>query len=369
MVGHELVEAVLAANQKLDAIVERVCGACEYSCCHTGTMVGSHGVRRLYKGMRLDREVAGRVRDGLDERAKELAADLDTIKQVTKMLRTSYAQEMAEELAEVEALTEDWRKFADFVASEFEPSPENLRRLIQFSAIRHNLLRQVREFPGAEAALANFCAPGGSFHFRGRKLAPPRCMFHTQGCLLGRYKPVKCANFFCSGDPNLLAECQSEMDFDEFVLANMYAESFEFVKRAIALENELGRDYWEPKIAFTSDPQQRAQLQELVRQRDGNVEIRQEPGSFFLSTQELLHLIREHGRDNTLVFCGASVGSPALYELAVALQQAHNDEMLGGFVLIAESFTPPSFMPHPMWSDRLMSQPLGSLDIYAVRED
>ncbi len=368
MVGRELVEAALAASRKLDAIVERVCGACEYSCCHSGTMVGSHGVRRLYKGMRLDPEVARRVREGLDQRARELAADLDTIAQVTGMLTASYGQERAEELVEIEALSDEWRKFADFVGSQFEPNPENLRRLIQFSAIRHNLLREVRKFPGAEAALANFCAPGGSFHFRGRKLAPPRCMFHADGCLLGRYKPVKCANFFCSGDPNLLAECQSEMDFDEFVLANMYAESCDFVERAIALENELGPAYWEPKIAFTADPQQRAQLHELVQQREGRIKQIPEPGSFFLSTQELLDLISEHGRESTLVFSAASVGSPALYELAVALQQAHNDEILGGFVLIAETFTTPSFMPHPMWSDRLMSQPLGSLDIYAVRE-
>jgi len=368
MVGNELAEAVVSADRRLRGIVARVCGACGYSCCHTGTMVGSHGVRRLYKGTLLEAELAERVRQGLRERAKEMAADLATIEQVAEMLRISFGDEMGDELEQLERLTEEWRRFAEFVGSDFELSPENLMRLIQFSAVRHNLLRQLREFPGAEAALANFCAPGGSFRFRGRKLAPPRCIFHLDGCLLGRYKPIKCANFFCSGDPNLLEECQNDMYFDEFVLANMYAESFDFVKRAIGLENELGRAYWEPKIIFTANPQQTAELLELIRRREGVVEVRHEAGSFFLSTGEVLELIGGHGRETTLVFTARSVGSPALYELAVALQQAHNDEVLGGFVLIAGDFDAASFMPHPMWSDRLMSQPLGSLEMYAVRE-
>jgi hypothetical protein len=52
--------------------------------------------------------------------------------------------------------------------------------------------------------------------------------------------------------------------------------------------------------------------------------------------------------------------------LGIALQQAHNDDILGGFVLTIESFATPSFMPHPMWTDQVMSQPLGSLDIFVV---
>ncbi len=366
MPNRQFVDSVSAARHKLEAIIERVCGACGYSCCHTGTMVGSHGVWRLYKGMTLDAALGSRVRAGLKVRAAEMAADLDTILHVTEMLKTSLGDEMAAELAELEALTGEWRDFSEFVASDFDLSPDNLKRLTQFSAVRHNLLRQLRQFPGAEAALATMSTPGGSFHFRGRKLAPPRCMFHLDGCLLDRYRPVKCANFFCNGEPNLLAECHREMDFDEFVLANMYPESFGFVEEMMLLENDLGPDYWEPKVVFGCDEEQRARLIELAAGRGVRSDLQQRPEGFYLSTGELLELIKAAGRDATLVFAAGSVGGPALYELAVALGRAHNAGILGGFILIAEAFAAPSFMPHPMWSDGMMSQPLGSLEIYAL---
>ena len=366
MPDRQFVDSVSAARHKLDAIIERVCGACDYSCCHTGTMVGSHGVCRLYKGMRLDAGLDARVRAGLQVRADEMAADLDTILHVTEMLEIGFGDQMAGQLADLRALTAEWRDFSDFVASDFELTPHNLKRLTQFSAVRHNLLRQLREFPGAEAALAGMSAPGGSFHFRGRKLAPPRCLFHLDGCLLGRYRPVKCANFFCNGEPNLLAECHREVEFDEFVLANMYLEGFGFVEEMILLENDLGPDYWEPKVVFTTNEEQRARLIELGTARGVGTDVQQLPEGFYLSTGELLELITAAGRDATLVFAAGSVGGPALYELAVALGRAHNAAILGGFILIAERFAAPSFMPHPMWSDGMMSQPLGSLDIYAI---
>ncbi len=366
MPNRQFVHAVSAARHKLDTIIERVCGACGYSCCHTGTMVGSHGVRRLYKGMRLDAGLASRVREGLKTRAAELAADLDTIRHVTQMLQMSFGDRMSRELTDLGALTGEWQDFTEFMASDFDLTPDNLKRLTQFSAVRHNLLRQLREFPGAEAALATMSVPGGSFHFRGRKLAPPRCIFHLDGCLLGRYRPVKCANFFCNAEPNLLAECHAEMDFDEFVIANMYPESLGFVEEMILLENELGPDYWEPKIVLGCDEQQARRLIELGTARGIGTDVQQNPGGFYLSTGELLELIKAAGRDATLIFTAESVGGPALYELAVALEQAHNADILGGFILIAQRFATPSFMPHPMWSDRMMSQPLGSLEIYAI---
>lgn len=369
MQGRELAEAVRRAAHKLQDIVQRICGACEYSCCESGTMVGSQGLRRLSKGIHLDPQLAGRLHRGLQQRASEISADLETIERVSEMLRISYGEDHADEFARLADLTEQWRQFAQFISSDFELTSENLTRLTAYSAIRHNLLRQFAVFPGAHSALANMSAPGGSFRFRGRKLAPPRCLFHLDGCLLGRYKPLHCANFFCSGEPNLLEECQQRMDFDEFVLANMHAASYEFVARALALENELGQAYWEPKIVFAAEADQRAGLLELVRQRPGKVELVDEPAGFYMSSEELLSLIGAHGRNITLVYTAPTVGGPGLYELGIALQQAHNDDVLGGLVLIAESFPTPSFMPHPMWSDRMISQPLGSLDIFAVETD
>jgi hypothetical protein len=63
--GRELVDAVHKATQKLQDTVDSICGACEYSCCETGTMVGSHGLRRLSKGLRLDPQLSDRLRQGL----------------------------------------------------------------------------------------------------------------------------------------------------------------------------------------------------------------------------------------------------------------------------------------------------------------
>lgn len=366
MRGTELTESVLGATKKFAAIRDRVCGACGFSCCHSGTMVGRHGVRRAFKGIQLKPELGPAIRDAMRARAEELRADLDTIQKVMELLEIGFAAQMPAELAELGRLAAEWASFTDFLASDFELSPENLGRVTEFTAVRANLLRGLGAFAGGHAALARFCGPGGSFRFRGRRLAPPRCMFHRNGCVLDRYKPIKCANFFCNGEPNLLAECQEQMTFDEFVLANMYAEPLGFVREVVEQAGVLGPDYWEPLIAIPADTTQGDELVSLAHLREGRVELRQEPAGFYLSTEEVLHAIVATGRDNTVIYRAASVGGPALYELAVALQRAHNDGILGGFVLIAEGFVPSAFMPHPMWTDHMMSQPLGSLDIFAI---
>ena len=364
--GSKLTDRVLGATEEFVAIRDRVCGACEYSCCHSGTMVGQHGVRRALKGIELKPELGPAIREAMRVRAEELKADLDTIRKVTELLEMGFAAQMPAELAELKRLIAEWADFADFLGSDFELSYDNLRRVTEFTAVRANLLRGVGSFAGGHAALARFSGPGGSFTFRRRRLAPPRCMFHREGCVLDRYKPIKCANFFCNGEPNLLAECQDQMTFDEFVLANMYVEPFAFVRQVVEQAGVLGPDYWEPLIAVPADKAQSDELLSLAHLREGRVELRQEPAGFYLSTEEVLHAIVATGRDNTVIYRAASVGGPALYELAVALQRAHNDGILGGFVLIAEGFAPSAFMPHPMWTDHMMSQPLGSLDIFAI---
>ncbi len=366
MIGEELKQAVREANEHLQSIINRVCGACDYSCCHQGTMVGSHGVTRLLKGMRLHEDLDEQVREGLKVRAKELRADLATIDRVVSMLRSAYPEQDEDDYKQLNRCIDQWRDFIEFMESDFPLTAKSLTRLTQFSAVRHNLLREFRKFPGSESALANFSVEGGTFRFRGRKLAPPRCIFHLDGCLLGQYRPVKCADFFCTADPNLLEECQKEMDFDEFVMANMYVEDFEAVREAIALENELGSQYWEPKIILTDDQEQIDRAISLLNLREGDVDVRKEAGNFFLSTEEAIEVIRQQGRANTTVFVTDGVTGPALYELAVALGRTRSETALGGFALIARDFPTPSVMPHPMWSDRMMSQPLGSLEIYVL---
>lgn len=366
MIGQELKENVRQARERLQQIIDGVCGACEYSCCHQGTMVGSHGVTRLLKGMRLEPELNDRVREGLRERAEELRSDLQTIERVVSMLRSAYPDRDEEVYERLEAQIEEWREYIELLESDFSLTRESLSRVTQFSAIRHNLLQAMREFPGSDSALANFSVEGGSFRFRGRKLAPPRCIFHLDGCLLGRCRPVKCANFFCTADRNLLEECQEQMDFDEFVMANMDPESPETVRETLALESELGPKYWEPKIILTDVQEDIDRFVSLLNLREGEVDVRRETGNFLLSTEEAIDVIRRQGPENTLVYVSDGVAGPALYELAVALGRARSETALGGFVLIARDFPTPSVMSHPMWSDLSMSQPLGSLEIYVT---
>ncbi len=364
--GAELAERVRAATAKFETIRERVCGACEYSCCHSGTMVGRHGVRRVVTGIALDTQFEGRIREAMRSRAAELAADLDTIRRVTELLEMGFGAQMGAELTEVRRLTDEWAAFTDFLASDFDLTDQNLMHVTEFTAVRANLLRQIASFPGAHAALARFSGAEGSFRFRRRRLAPPRCMFHRDGCVLGRYKPIKCANFFCNGEPNLLQQCQAELSFEEFVLSNMYVEPLGFVRRVVEHASISGRDYWEPIIAVPEDAGQADELVSLAHLREGRVEMCTEPGGFYLSTEEVLHAIVVTGRENTLLYRAGGIGGPGLYELAVALQRAHNDGILGGFLLIADGFVQDTFMPHPMWTDLMMSQPLGSLDIFAI---
>ena len=92
MQGRELADAVRDAAHKLEDTIQRVCGACEYTCCDSGTMVGSHGLRRITKGLRLNQQLAGRLRRGLQQRAVEVNADLETIERVADMLTTSYGE-------------------------------------------------------------------------------------------------------------------------------------------------------------------------------------------------------------------------------------------------------------------------------------
>ncbi len=366
MKGNELYNAAIDASDEFGHVVARVCGQCEFSCCHSGTMVGSQGMRRLYKGVQVDPEVRRSVGEVLQIRAREMIADLDTVDEVMKLMEPAYGQTMAEEMQDLRELREQWREFAEWIGSGFELAQANLDRIMLFSAIRSNLLRKIHEFPGAEAALANFTNGDGTFHYRRRRLAPPRCFFHADGCQVGRYKPITCANFFCTGDPNLLEECQREMSFDEFVLANMYPESIEFVRQYIRCETELGQAYWEPKIIFAADETVRDGFEELIGERDCDLEVRRE-GAFYAPTaDELLRVLTIATADASLLITAGELTGAALYEIAIALQRAMSSEVLGGVFIIAESYREDPYGSHALWSQNMMSQPLGSLDVFTT---
>lgn len=362
-------ERVQAAHDKLDRLVQNVCGACRQNCCHQGTMMGSQGLRRLHKGLLVDPEFGGRLRRGLRERHEEVARDLATAEKVAQLLAAAnLTPDDRQLLPELDQRLADFRRFADYMGEDFPLTTEGMSRLQLYSAVRHNLLRCIRQFPGGEAALATLSQSSGSFRFRGRKMGPPRCIFHQDGCLAEQWKPLKCANFFCASEPNLLACAREVMTFDEFVLANVRLSTPETVRRQVQLESDLGQEYWEPKVIIGPDLDAAAYQDDLIGlvrvQRPA--QLQREPGRFMRATNEILRDIEAlRGTENLIYTCG-SIDGAALYELAVALEQARGTEWHGGLMLLARELTERSFMPHPLWEDQMISQPLGGLEVYLV---
>jgi hypothetical protein len=367
----DLPARIQAAADKLSQVVLGVCGQCRQNCCHQGTMMGSQGLRRLEKGLLLEADLTPRLREGLRARREELAGELQAAERVAGLLDASdLSTELRAELPVLQQRIDDLRRLLDAVAGDFPLTADGMNNLLLYSAVRSNLLRCLRQFPGAEAALVTFSG-GQAFTFRGRKLAPPRCIFHFERCLAEHFKPIKCANFFCAGDPNLLSQCHQLMSFDEFVLANMRVVTPDYALRSVEIETELGRDYWEPKVFI--GPQTDAasfadRVLALLQAGRPQVVIHREPGRFMQATRETLREINDLPEDANLVIRCQSVDGAALYELAVALDLARGNQWHGGLVLLAEQISEKSFLPHPLWEDEVISQPLGGLDIYYLTD-
>jgi hypothetical protein len=366
----DLRSRIIAANARLEQLVQEVCGACQHSCCHQGTMMGSEGLRRLEKGLLLEPDLTKRLLAGLALRQQELQEDVAVARQVAGLLAAAnLPEEDRERLPELQRLVTELENFTASLSLQPPLNPRELSHLLLYSAVRHNLLRCLRQFPGAEAALTTLAGGRGSFRFRGRKLAPPRCIFHQDRCLAEDFKPIKCANFYCTGEPNLLSRCREVMDFDEFVRANIRAVSPDYVRRLVQLESELGPDYWEPKVVIGPEGQSEALAAELVsalQQGRAAVTVHRTPGRFMKSTNEIMAELRGlKGATNLILLCQAVDGA-ALYELAVAFERARSGEWHGGLLLVADTLQEHSFLPHPMWDDEMYSQPLGGLEVYYV---
>ena len=365
----DLRERVLRAREKLAELTAQVCGSCQQNCCHQGTMMGTQGLRRLYKGLLLDPEFASRLREGLALRAEEVTRDLQVAEQVGSLLRASRPSDADEAgLEELRKRLAELRDFVEYLGSDFPLTAEGMSKLLLYSAVRSNLLRCLRQYPGGEAALTTLSQGSGSFRFRGRKMAPPRCIFHHESCLAEDWKPIKCADFFCTSDPNLLARCRIEMGFDQFVLANLRLSDTDAVRRLLQLENDLGAAFWEPKVVIGPPQDWPAfveRMTSLLRQ-ERQLELRQEPGRFMKATNEILDEILALPEHRNLVYTCTSIDGAALYELAVALQRARGTDWHGGFLLLSHELTEHSFMPHPLWEDEMISQPLGGLEIHLV---
>jgi len=362
-----LAASVKTARERLKAIIDRVCGACGNKCCHQGTMMGSQDLRRLEKGLLLE---AGReqiLREGLRRRSAELRRDLQTVENVVELIGEALPAEREPELQVLQERLEEWHSFCDFLESNFETTHESLLYLLHFSAIRHNALRLLREFPNAQSTLITLAEQEGtSFRGTGRRIAAPHCLFDGGGCLAGPWKPAKCANFFCSGAPNVLREIGRQMSFDEFVLGNFQPAAEEQVLAAIAIELQLGREYMAPKIIVGASDSLIDQVIELLDSAYDLLEVKREETAFMLSTAEAHTLLKALPEDMAYVRIHPGIDSPALYELGVALDRLRIAGTALPFCLFAREFQQPAALSHPLWADEVMSQPLGVLDLYAI---
>lgn len=362
-----LASTIREAEAQLQAVILRVCGACGNACCHQGTMMGSADARRLYKGLLLDARLAARVEAGLQERAAELREELTAVVQVAEVLESSAGPERRPQLEALRQRLQEWREFCDRLE---QPGPITMVRLgdiLRYSAIRSNALRALREFPGAVEALSAQASAHPSFRPNGRRMSAPRCLFHTtDGCLAGQWKPAKCANFFCAGEPNVLEAVAQEMPFDQFVRANFTVMTPDQVLRYVELELRLGREYVEPKIILEPNTALREALLAALRESFDAVEVREEGSSFMWSTGEAHTKLGALPPNVAYVVETDQIDGGALYELAVALDRLRVAGTPPAFYLLAKRLADRTFLDHPMWADRMMSQPLGFVDLIAV---
>lgn len=353
---------------RLEAIIQRVCGACGNACCHQGTMMGSADLRRLYKGILLEPEVGARLQDGLRNRAPELRRELAVVEAVARAIADSPLPDQQTELALLKERLADWRDFCDRLEQPVELTRSGLSFLLRFSAIRANALRVLREFPGAAEALTKRGGEGASFLPGGRRLSAPRCLFlGSQGCLAGVWKPAKCANFFCTGQPNLLEKIAHEMNFEEFVRGNFRAFTPDQVLRYVEIELDLGREFVEPKIIVEPNRALREGLLSALQQHFTAVEVKAESGPFMWAIAEAHTRLSALPPTVAYVIETEQIDGGALYELAVALDRLRIAGTPPAFYLLAQRLTERSFIPHPLWADQEISQPLGFLDLLAVQ--
>ncbi len=359
-------DKIRQARAKLDEIVQRVCGSCERNCCHQGTMMGSQDLRRLVRGLRLDPDLAPRLREGLRERAEEIQADVDAARRVLELTRSAGLAQPAD-LAAAEKAVARLAELAEMMRSDFPLDYENLSRLLLHTAMRHNVIRAFRALPGGEAALTRFATNKSSFHYRGRRLAPPRCIFHslTLGCLAGRWKPAKCANFFCPADPGILDAVREEMDFDTFVLANMEVVTPTRLEEVLAAMIDLGPEYYEPLVVLGIRPDGAAALAAKITALGPRAAVEEHSGPPPAAAD--VELWGENvAADAAVVHVLPRLAPRDLYDIAIGFDHLRLNDMNRLMVLAAGEFTVPSAEPHPLWSSRMMAQPIGYWEFYLL---
>ena len=329
-------------------------------------MMGSLDVRRVVKGALIEPGRAETLRAGLRQRSAELRADLQIIKRVADLLAQTSTGLSESDAAELQRQIAEWEATCDYLESGFPLDFQHLIRLLLFSATRSNTLHALAKYPGALSALVNFGRGSASFRFVHKRIAPPRCLYHIEsgGCIVGRWKPAKCANFFCPGDPNVLHSLREAMTFDDFVIAFALPVTAAEALAAIGTELGLGPEYIEPKILIGYSPTLADDIARRLAVVATAAKVQTVSGHFLRSTAEVCADLEALPANSALIVLADTVDGASLYELAVALDRFRSAGKPQAFFLLASELKPRSFIPHPLWADEMMAQPLGSLDIF-----
>ncbi len=363
------VRVVKRLRLKRDGVIYDVCGACGTKCCFQMTMMGSQDLRVLLKEMLLDGELALQVRTGLRERAEELAADLRALEATAEdLLAASAETDHPDEMAALREGLDQWREFLEFLRSDFPLEQDQLVRMLHFSAIRSNTLNALLRIPAGSQVLVRHALGRASFRMSGpRRFAPPACLFYlsTVGCIAGEGKPAKCANFFCTGEPNVLGKLRETLSFDDFVLSYFEVTDTDSLLARMAGERELGPEFVDPKIVLGVDDDDVHRMASALGEAGERLAVKWMGDKPLRSADEVEQQIGEMRPPEGLIEVYDSVDGNALYELALALDQIRLGDRHPSYVLAARRLRP-TLVPHPMWDDSMMAQPLGGLGMYVL---
>jgi hypothetical protein len=358
------------AQRLLQSIGQRVCGSCPRNCCHEGTMMGSQDLRRLVRGLRLEPDLAERLRAGLREKAEEIAADVAAARQVLELLRTAHLA-TPQQLQAAEARVADLAALGELLRGEVALDYEGLAPLLKHTALRANVVRAFRAFRGGEGALARFASRRSSFQFRGRRLAAPRCILHTfsSGCLAGPWKPAKCANFFCTSEPSLLDAVAAHLDFYSFVLANFRVVDRPWIRRVLETEAGAGPAYHEPLVVWGLGREEAQELVELLRKLEVSAQFHGsgEGGGVCAAEVEEWGAALLPGEAQVRYLPRLSASE--LYELAIGFERLRLADCQRLILVALGELTAGEGAGHPLWTQHTIAQPIGYLECYLVRPE
>lgn len=376
-------EECQAARQRLEELIHAVCGRCDKSCCHHGTMLGLADVPRLHKGLLLSPDFQERFRLGLRGRAAELRSDLRELEQAVQSALgplpevgggaredkadAAPAQEpaMAGDRGRLALALSEWAQYCAFMEQCDATDPAALARLRLYSAVRATAFRALRGIPGGIDALAASAPQRPSLRFRGQRMPAERCVLHFGGCLAEQWKPAKCADFFCPADPGLIEAVHLAMSFADFLMANIERIDRARLLDMIRLEVRLGPSYAVPKILF--GPGRLADdIGRTLKAAGLSPVINPRVAQLMLSSEEVLQLLERTRADMPQITLCGTVQAAALYEIALGLQKAERKGVLRPWYVVADQLQRRAILPHPLWQDRAMAQPVGALEVYVV---